>query len=170
MKKYLFMMTALLVAFTSFALVACGGDDDNDPAKPETNTYKFSIQLTEKEAGQIDDFLAIYPDLSLTYKLPGKPAVTVPVGKAAISAESETTETGRIELKFTGTLAESKLDEAKKYSFVPVLKYEIHQEGYTQRSLPEEVLGFSGITGANLKERHSKFEFPYNVSLHKPNE
>lgn len=166
MKKYLFMMTAILVAFTSFALVACGGDDD--PVQPTLNQYQFSIQLQEKEAGQIDDLLAIYPDLSLTYKLPGKPAVTVKVSKAAIQAESETSESGRIELKFTGTLDESKLDENKKYSFIPLLKYYIHQDGYYNAS--GDILGFQGMLGKTIKEQHSKLEYPYNVSLIKPKE
>lgn len=166
------MMTALLVAFTSFALVACGGDDDSDdPVQPTLNKYKFSLQLSEKEQGQIDDFKAIFPDLSLTYTLPGKSPVTVPVGKDVITAESETSETGRIEIKFTGTLDESKLDENKKYSFYPQFVFFIHQDGYTQISPTPEIYGFGSMPGSNVKAKYpTKFEYVFHKSLTKLSE
>lgn len=169
MKKYLFMMVALLVAFTSFALVSCG-DDDDDPVQPKVNTYKFILKLTETEKGQIDEFKTIFPDLTLTYKLPGKPAVSVPAGKDIVEASSETTETGSIEIKYTGTLDESKLDETKKYSFVPMFEFYIHQDGYTSQSVTPETKGFSGMLGSIIKEKHSKFEYTFHKSLIKPTE
>lgn len=169
MKKYLFMMTALLVAFTSFALVACGGDDDSDdPVQPTVNKYEFTLQLKEGAQGDFDEFKAIYPDLKLTYKLPGKQEVTVPVGKDAIHDAIETTETGTIHIKYTGTLDESKLDEAKKYTFLPVMKYSIHEGHYTSGSA--DVLGFEGLPGNLIKERHSTFEYARTFKLTIPKE
>lgn len=155
MKKFISMFAFVAaIVLGAFTLASCGDDDDT----PELNKYKFSVEFKDFQT-----IKELYPDLSLTYTLPGKGTKTVVFTTSTINVEETSTEAGDILFTFNGNLDASKVDPAKTYSFQPNVRYSFQVNGKTTTST--DVPGYSTRTGQQLLDSFSKLSLTCKYSI-----
>lgn len=123
----MFAFAAVLV-LGAFALASCGGDDDDDPVVPtptpseEGYSYQFTVEVNKDT---YESMKALYPDLAITYTIPGMDAKTVALTSEPITIKENSSTDGRVTVVFNGKLDTSKVDPAKKYSFDVAILYDV---------------------------------------------
>lgn len=128
MKKFISMFAfAAMIVLGAFAFASCGSDDEDDPTPtPEaTNKYRFKVEVKDFESAK-----ALYPDLAMTYTIPGMEPKTVALTAAPINIEQTSAKAGKVAITFKGKLDASKVDPAKKYSLDIDIVYEIKAGNY----------------------------------------
>lgn len=135
------------MAFTATVLTACGDDDDDDPTP--SNYAVLSITLT-------DDVLAAYPDLYVTYQVPGKQPKVMYLKEKKTTIQDSFSDAGKVRISFNGTLDESKIVDENKYQMYISVSYEIYMKSTYAKS--SETYGF-GNTGAKIKQLNKTIEY-----------
>lgn len=165
MKKFISMFAfAAMIVLGAFAFASCGGDDDNDdptptptPTPTESSSYKFTVEVKNFESAK-----ALYPDLAMTYTIPGMEAKTVTLTSTGITVDEKTSKAGKVAIVFKGKLDRSKVDPEKKYSLDFNIVYDIKADTYRKGTDNPHI---STITGQELMELYSDLSEAVDLSV-----